>query len=243
MNDQSRPLVSVAGLCNVTAVPAGWRRQLNRLLRSRIGILLGRRVRLASLLKPGLLIGLTLAFLSGTISQHEPDLVEIELPLALEDGMHVTWEEEQEAFAKELRRAFVLPLVDARSYADWIIEASDRQGLDRYVLASLISAESDFISNARSRVGAFGPAQIRRELWQGFCYGANLNDPADNISCAAQILTYFTDRCGSLECALKSYNVGYKNHSHANAYYVAAGNRYVDKVKRNLTKLNRSIDL
>lgn len=241
MKDHRRRLV--VALHAVTAVPADWRIQLNHFRRSRVGILLARRTRLARLLKPGLLIALTLAFLSGSVSQQEPGLVELELPLPLEDGMHVTWEEEREAFARELRRAFVLPMVNARSYADWIIEASDRQALDRYVLASLISAESDFISNAKSQVGAFGPAQIRRELWQGFCYGTNLNDPADNISCAAQILTYFVDRCGSLECALKSYNLGYKNHSNANAYYVAAGNRYVNKVERNLAKLNRSIDL
>ena len=192
-------------------------------------------------LKSASVVVLALVFLGGSSRDRVPEFIESALEISFDDRTTLTWDDEHEMFAKELRRAFALPMVQSRPYADWIIEAADRQDLDRYVLASLIAAESDFAVVAKSSVGAYGPAQIRRELWADFCYTADLNHPADNISCAAQIVTHLRDRCGSLVCALKSYNVGYKNRS--NAYFVAAGNRYVDKIEQNLTKLEKSFDL
>ena len=240
MKDHLRQLV-VRIICPFESNLMYWRLFLVRSYLLYLVVRLKSKTKVSTMIKPVALTMVTLAFVSGLNSEQKPEVIETEISLPLVGELNITWQEEREKFAKELRLAFVLPLVDARSYADWIIEASDRQGLDRYVLASLVAAESDFVVDATSRVGAFGPAQIRRELWEDFCYATDLNSPGDNISCAAQILTYFRERCGSLECALKSYNVGFKNHSNANAYYVAAGNRYVGKVEQNLTKLDQSI--
>ena len=152
------------------------------------------------------------------------------------------WDEERGAFAARLVRGYRLRREVADEFAGWILEASARQGLAPELIASLVVAESSFRKYARSAMGATGPAQVRADLWSGFC-GGFLDDPEHNLYCGAQILAHYQDICGvdaatdqeAGACALRSYNVGYGNRQ--NAYFLAAAARYEAKIDRYLRLL------
>lgn len=145
----------------------------------------------------------------------------------------IPWEARRAAFADRMTRAFDLPPSVAGEFAEWILEAGQRQELAPELLASLVLAESAFRKNARSSVGAIGPAQVRDDYWRSFC-GGDLHEPANNIYCAAQILASFRDRCGALLCALHSYNLGATGARHA--YWAPAKARYVAKIQSGLDR-------
>lgn len=161
------------------------------------------------------------------------------LPLAIPAAAAAKahWNEERAAFAAKLVRGYGLGDRVADEFAGWILEASARQGLEMELIASLVVAESSFRKHVRSATGATGPAQVRADLWDGFC-GGFLDDPEHNLYCGAQILAHYWRVCGeqaaSAEaargCALRSYNVGYGNRD--NVYFLAAGDRYEAKIAR-----------
>ena len=153
-----------------------------------------------------------------------------------------TWAEERDAFAAHLAQAFQLKRSVVDEFAGWILEASTRQTLSPELLASLIMTESSFRKNVCSATGAVGPGQIHPDLWGAWC-GANLADPEENVNCAARILAHYVEICARSEadseaCALRSYNVGYRNRN--NRYFVAAANRYRNKIQRYLADLRRT---
>ena len=148
------------------------------------------------------------------------------------------------AFAARLQRGFRLDEKTAAEFADWILEAATRQQLAPELIASLVMAESSFRKEAVSPLGALGPAQVRPELWHGFC-GGYLEDPEQNLYCGAQILAHFHDLCARHDptdnqqaCALRSYNLGFGNRD--NIYYQEAGARYLAKIERYRIPLNPS---
>jgi len=122
----------------------------------------------------------------------------------------------------------------AHEFADWILEASERQGLAPELLASLVLTESSFRKQVRSNVGAIGPTQIRPDYWGDFCGHADeLHDPEQNVYCGAQVLSHLLERCaGDKACALAAYNVG------PYAQRAAAANRYVKKIDRYLSSFD-----
>ncbi len=137
------------------------------------------------------------------------------------------WASEVNAFGHKVSQAFGVRRTTATEFAPWILEASQRQGLEPELLASLVLTESSFRKHARSHVGAIGPAQVRPEFWGGFCGSNDLNDPAENIYCGAQVLSHLLERCEDDDvCALMAYNIGI----HSNQ--AQAGRRYVSKVDR-----------
>ena len=147
------------------------------------------------------------------------------------------------AFAAKLRRSYGLGERKAAEFAGWILEAGTRQQLAPELLASLVMAESSFRKNARSPLGALGPAQVRPELWRGFC-GGYLEDPEQNLYCGAQILSHYQDLCArhsptddQQACALRSYNLGFGNRN--NVYYLEAGARYLAKIERFRSSLDQ----
>jgi len=147
-----------------------------------------------------------------------------------------TWQAERDEFAMKLSRAFGVRTDTAREFSSWILEASERQALSPELLASLVLTESSFRKEARSTIGAVGPAQVRAEYWQSFCGTEDLSDPGENIYCGAQILAHYREVCGAEVCALQAYNVGPYNlytdeHLHAR-------NRYVTKIDRFRSRLN-----
>lgn len=146
-----------------------------------------------------------------------------------------TWDAERDAFAMKVSRGFGVRAATALEFSGWILEASERQSLSPELLASLVLTESSFRKEARSTIGAIGPAQVREEYWQAFCGTDDLSDPEENIYCGAQILSHYRDVCGAEVCALQSYNVGPYN-LHADEY-VEARARYVNKIDRFRSRL------
>ena len=162
----------------------------------------------------------------------------VDVPLP-QTASRATWTEERDAFAAQIARAFRLEPPVADEFAGWILDASTRQALPPELLASLIMTESSFRKNVRSATGAVGPGQIRPDLWRAWC-GADLADPEENIECAAFILGHYLEVCArdaddAKACALRSYNVGYRNRD--NRYFAAAADRYLAKIDRHLADL------
>lgn len=156
-----------------------------------------------------------------------------------------TWTEERATFGVRLSEGYGLDDDLAEEFAGWILEASTRQDLEPELLASLVMTESSFRKEARSSMGAMGPAQVQPLLWNEFC-SVDLANPEENLYCGAQILAYFEQRCSVVTptpedaqaCALRSYNVGYRNRN--NVYFMPAANRYVAKINRHLAPLANS---
>jgi membrane-bound lytic murein transglycosylase MltF len=144
---------------------------------------------------------------------------------------HLPWNSEVDAFGHKVAQAFGVRRSTATEFAGWILEASERQELQPELLASLVLTESSFRKDARSHVGAIGPAQVRPEYWGRFCGIANLQDPAENIYCGAQVLSHLKDRCGDEGCALEAYNIGIDGQrEHAARRYVSKIDRYRDQL-------------
>jgi len=150
-----------------------------------------------------------------------------------------TWNDEVTGFAKRLHKALGVQRATAAEFAGWILEAAKRQGLSPELLASVVFTESSFRKDVTSEMGAIGPAQVK-PYWSMFCGNANLADPAENISCGAQILAHYRDLCGGEQCALSAYNVGLKNHQD-DAFYQEAGLRYARTIDRHVSRLGKTI--
>ena len=137
------------------------------------------------------------------------------------------WQREVDAFGYKVSAAFGVRRNTATEFAPWILEASKRQQIEPELIASLVLTESSFRKDVVSHVGAIGPAQVRPEYWSTFCGSSNLQDPAENIYCGAQVLSHLMDRCGDdTRCALQAYNIG------MHSTREQAGRRYVSKVDR-----------
>ncbi len=154
--------------------------------------------------------------------------VALQLPQVAERPL---WSARVERFAHRVSSAFSINYDVAQEFAPWILEGATRHELDPDLLASLVFIESTFRKNARSYVGAIGPAQVRADYWSGFCGQAIRTDPEQNVYCGAQILAHLRDQCGNNECALRAYNVGPYSSRHS------AGQRYVRKIDRHVEKL------
>lgn len=148
------------------------------------------------------------------------------IAFAIPAAEHVNrpWHAEVEDFGYKVSRAFGVRPSTANEFAKWILEASQRQGLEPELLASLVHTESTFRKVAQSHVGAIGPAQVRPNYWSTFCGSSDLHDPAENIYCGAQVLSHLKDRCGDEICALEAYNIGMYSQQ------VQAARRYVAKI-------------
>ena len=156
-----------------------------------------------------------------------------------------TWLEKRTKFGARLAAGYGLEDNAAVEFAGWILEAATRQSLAPELLASLVMTESSFRRDVESSVGAIGPAQVQPPLWEEFC-SVDLKDPEENVYCGAQILAYYRERCtttpaaaeGAELCALRAYNVGYRNRN--NVYFRPAADRYVAKINRHLAQLANS---
>ena len=137
-------------------------------------------------------------------------------------------------FGARVSHAFGIEHKIAAEFADWILEASERQGIAPELLASLVITESSFRKHATSNVGAVGPTQIRPDFWRAFCGAKDLTDPEQNIYCGAQVLSHLLERCeGNQACALAAYNVGpYGRREGAAKRYVAKIDRYLSSLEQ-----------
>lgn len=138
-------------------------------------------------------------------------------------------------FGTQVSNAFGIRTHVAHEFADWIIEASERQQLEPELLASLVLTESSFRKTVRSHVGAVGPAQVRPDYWGAFCGAPDLLDPEQNVYCGAQVLSHFIERCeGDHDCALAAYNTGFYSSRKG------AAQRYLTKIERHRASLENA---
>ena len=168
--------------------------------------------------------------LSGTARGHQT----IAFALPAVEHTSVPWHSEVDAFGHKVSQAFGVRRNTATEFAPWILEASERQGIEPELLASLVLIESSFRKDAVSHVGAIGPAQVRPEMWSSFCGSSDLLDPAENIYCGAQVLSHMLDRCGyDTGCALTAYNIGpYGEEKQAGRRYVSKVGRYHETLRK-----------
>ena len=193
----------------------------------------------------GALAALAALAVSSSIFARDDGRTEISVDIPDPTYERPTWSEEREAFGARLALGYELEDTLAEEFAGWILEAAIRQSLEPELLASLVMTESSFRKDVRSSVGAVGPAQVQPLLWKEFC-SVDLMNPEENVYCGAQILAYYQDRCANTasapedaqSCALRSYNVGYRNRD--NVYFRPAASRYVAKINRHLAPLTNS---
>lgn len=187
----------------------------------------------------------TLAVSSSMVFARDDGRTEISIDIPDPPYDRPTWSEERDAFGARLASGYELDDQVAVEFAGWILEAATRQGLAPELLASLVMTESSFRKDVRSSVGAIGPTQVQPLLWEEFC-SVDLKNPEENVYCGAQILAYYRERCTTAAtttedaqaCALRAYNVGYRNRN--NVYFLPAANRYVAKINHHLAPLANS---
>lgn len=203
---------------------SGAARQLRRLPRA--GYL---SVAAGSVLVPALM---AISFaISNVVANNDVEYYALAKPAAVGRVIRQT---EVAHFGSKVSNAFGIEDRVAHEFADWILEASERQELAPELLASLVVTESSFRKTVRSNVGAVGPAQIRPDYWGDFCGDPHLTDPEINVYCGAQVLSHLLERCdGDQVCALAAYNVG------PYADRQAAAERYIKKIDHYLSSLEK----
>ena len=103
-------------------------------------------------------------------------------------------------------------------YAQAVQDSAERHGVDPSLVAAVIKSESNWVSTARSGVGAEGLMQLmpstarelaNRGIVDGSVYDPDdLSDPATNIEYGTAYLATLLDSTGSTDKAVAAYNAG-----------------------------------
>mgnify|MGYP001332982218 CR=1 FL=1 len=93
-----------------------------------------------------------------------------------------------------------------RPYGSLILAASERHGVDQYLVHALIEAESNYRARAESVRGAMGLMQLMPELASDYDL-SDPYDPAENIDTGTRHLRSLIDKYG-ISGALAAYNAG-----------------------------------
>ena len=107
-------------------------------------------------------------------------------------------------------------------YEEYIIESSERHGVDPYLVAAVINTESNWDEDAESSAGAIGLMQVMPETasnmadWElvdSSVYDPeDLTNPATNIEYGCAVLGYLLEYySGSSDKAIAAYNAGMGN--------------------------------
>ncbi len=103
-------------------------------------------------------------------------------------------------------------------YSEFVEKYSAEYGLDKYLVYSIISTESDFVKDAKSSAGACGLMQLMPETaqWINSKYSLsvdpeNLFDPETNIKLGCCYYAYLVKKFESTENAICAYNGGEGN--------------------------------
>ena len=103
-------------------------------------------------------------------------------------------------------------------YSEYVEKYSQEYDIDKYLVYSIIKAESNFNSNAQSNKGAIGLMQIMnntaKEIVEddsSYEIGSTLFNPEKNIEIGIKYFKYLYDQYGSVELALAAYNGGIGN--------------------------------
>lgn len=116
----------------------------------------------------------------------------------------------------------------------WAIvqEAATEFGVDKYLLAALLFAESSWRADAVSPAGAIGLGQLMLPTWDEWSVQVGARDPfdaSDNARTAAAYLRWLLSVAGSERAALHAYSWGIGR--------VLAGNTPPDEVETYATKI------
>lgn len=144
------------------------------------------------------------------------------------------------ALKETIRTHYRLQETRSENFSHWILNAHKQTDVPIGFITALIASESSFRYNARSSVGAIGPAQVRPSDWQAFC-GLDLKDPEQNILCGAKALHHLYQSPACKEdwaCAFAHYNVGRGNL--LKNRFPGAAERYIVRIK---SKLNMAPEL
>ncbi|MFP3938949.1 MAG: lytic transglycosylase domain-containing protein [Acidobacteriota bacterium] len=94
-------------------------------------------------------------------------------------------------------------------YGRFIDESARRHELDALLFAALVEAESRFLPDVVSPVGAVGLAQVMPATARWLGQPGDLTEPTANLEVGAQYFRRLLDRFdGDLELALAAYNAG-----------------------------------
>lgn len=117
--------------------------------------------------------------------------------------------------------AFIQRLYYPLEYREEILSAAQRHKINPYLVAAVISAESDFRPDTRSKAGAIGLMQVmpstaedllRRGLVSESVVGDEpLSDPGGNIEYGTAYLRYLVNRYHEVETVLAAYNAGLRH--------------------------------
>lgn len=117
-----------------------------------------------------------------------------------------------ELFRAHLDRRAERNFLRSLPYGDEIGQTAARHRLDGLLLAALVEAESSFLPDAISPVGAVGLTQVMPATAAWLGGKGDLTDPDSNLELGALYLSRMIDRFdGDLELALAAYNAGPTN--------------------------------
>lgn len=114
-----------------------------------------------------------------------------------------------ELFRSRLDEGAERELLHNLPYGDAIEETAVRHRVDGLLLAALVEAESSFLPDAVSPVGAVGLTQVMPATARWLGERGDLKDPDSNLDVGARYLSRLIDQFdGDLQLALAAYNAG-----------------------------------
>jgi hypothetical protein len=114
-----------------------------------------------------------------------------------------------ELFRRHLNDEIEQDFLHGLPYGGKIEEAASRHRLDGLLLAALVEAESSFLPDAVSPVGAVGLTQVMPSTARWLGRAGDLEDPDDNLEAGAAYLSRLLTRFdGDIPMALAAYNAG-----------------------------------
>lgn len=113
----------------------------------------------------------------------------------------------------------ILKLFYKTQYSEYVEKYSQEYGIDKYLIYSIIKAESNFNPNANSDKGACGLMQLMEKTAEEVAqneiieYSSNetLYDAEKNIQLGIKYYADLKEQCGNDKIALAAYNAGIGN--------------------------------
>lgn len=132
-------------------------------------------------------------------------------------------------------QSFKIGRKEASDIAVAAIGASDKYQLDVELVIAVMGAESSFQWKAVSKKKAHGLMQVKPKWWKNVA-PHDMTTKVGNVYAGAYVLAYYRDRLGSIDEAVKAYNVGITDYM--KGANTEAADRYYDRVASVNKKFN-----